>query len=150
MGSLGSRGGLNKWLSERPVFRFVLFLLFMGVLMGWGIARLVGLYSAHPLDSGKITIAVIVYAAILIPTVVWAGSLGRSEVSTPKGALALGVIVAAGVLGYPALSSVGSRYAADGYWMQPALDVVLLAFPPVAVWVRVRQRFWRSDWTAKG
>jgi hypothetical protein len=140
--------GMQRGLNNHPKVRFVLFLIFMALIVVWGLVHLVTAFNNHPSDSSKIALALIVSALILIPDIVLISSIGKSELQTARAKIILGVFALALILGIP--WALGwTQFSSDDYWLQIPSEVALICFAPAAVALRVRQKFWRADWRSK-
>ncbi len=91
-------------------------------------------------------LALIISVVVLVPDILMVGSLGKSDMGTARAQLIIGVFFIAIVLDAP-VAFGWSQFSSDGYWLQIPCEVAIICFAPAAAVLRVRQKFWRSDWS---
>jgi hypothetical protein len=140
--------GIQAGSTRHPMARFIGFLIFMGGLFAFGLFHLVKNFDNPRGSASTMTVTLVVSLLVLVPDVFMAVSLGKSDVGTPRAQLLLAIFFFAFLLDAP--TAFGwNIFPSDSYWMQIPCEVAAISFAPAAVVVRVRQRFWRSDWRPK-
>jgi hypothetical protein len=128
--------------------RFILFLIFMAGILTYGLLHLVLDFNNNPSHTSKMVATLIVSLVILVPDIIMTSSMGKSDLGTTRARIILGIFFIALLLDFP--TAFGwSQFSSDSYWLQIPAEVAVICFAPAAVALRVRQKFWRRDWSPK-
>src|SRR5277367_6512760 len=97
--------------------RFILFLIFTTGILAWGLFDLVKDFNNNPSDNSKMVVAIIVSLLVLVPDIIMASSMGKSDLGTNRARIVLGIFFLAFLFDAP--SAFGwSQFSSDYYWLQ--------------------------------
>jgi hypothetical protein len=131
--------------AKQSMARFCGFLLFMVLIELYGLVHLVDLYRDHSHQKTSLTVALILSALVLTPAIFIGGNIKKAQFSSGRAKITLGICFVPFLIAL-LFETESSNSFSNRLWMLVPFYVFLAIFPTGAVRIRIRQKFWRSDW----